>query len=187
MLIFNLSLHRCGAQSLNHLLTNSGIKCLHFVTEKIENTQYSNSFALWQDYKKSYIEEYQVFSDFPVPLFVDFLFDEFPNETYICFTRNRDDWAKSVQRHLQHQHKHGIKCYIDALFYKQYADVDDIFSMSIEESLTAHDRYYEKLASFGSRIHYIDLDNSSTICTQLSDIIGQPLPNLFPKRDYIGL
>lgn len=183
-MIFNLSLQRCGTQSFSKLLNDAGIGCLHFMDGDIRHTNYGNSLDLWADYKKTYIDEYMAFSDFPVPLFVDYLFKEYPDATYICFTRDKYKWAESVQRHLKHHKEHNVNCFVDALFYKQYANVDDIFSMSIEQLITAHDAYFDKLKPFNDKIQYVNMDDAPSICPTLSNILSVDLPENYPLVDY---
>lgn len=186
MMIFNLSLHRTGTQSFN-LLMSSQLKSLHFVRPGFVRN-FNNEDDLWQDYKQTYIDslDYTCFSDFPVPIFLEKLFDYYPSSKFIFFSRNKEKWVNSVEQHiaLEKIKQHNLS--IDEIFYKKYSSNTNIDQLTRADISQAYDNYHRKILDYKNRILFCNLDESNQLNTQrISRYLGIKFDRELSNVDYV--
>lgn len=95
--IFNIGLNRAGTNSLTAALNILGIPSIHYMShegqqilELVENNIKDNKNAF-----DSLDDTYQGFSDFAGELFLETIYNQYPNSKFIFTNRNPCDWIKS--------------------------------------------------------------------------------------------
>jgi hypothetical protein len=83
--IFGTGCHRTGTTSLNNALNILGFSSLH------------GAFELFDDPRHALLQEYDAFTDNPIPLLYKELDLSFPGSKFIHTIRPLEDWLKSVK------------------------------------------------------------------------------------------
>ncbi len=85
MKVFGTGLQRTGTMSLTKMLNEVGVKTLQFPA------------ALFEDIRHPIAQQYDGFTDFPVPLLYRQLDEAYPDSKFIHMFRNEEDWLQSVE------------------------------------------------------------------------------------------
>ena len=95
--IFNIGLNRAGTNSLTEALNILGIPTIHYISDEGQPL-----LQLAEDNIKdnknvfdSLDDVYQGFSDFAGELFLENIYNQYPNSKFIFTNRNPYDWIKS--------------------------------------------------------------------------------------------
>lgn len=125
MKVFSTGLQRTGTMSLTRALNRIGFRAKQFPKE------------LYQDIQHPIINEYDAFTDFPIPLLYQALDQAYPGSKFIHTIRDEDKWLKSVRwlfttgrikfnvtenNYAQtfHQHFYGTTHFDEAVFLTRY-------------------------------------------------------------------
>ncbi len=158
--MFGTGFQRTGTTSLNSALNILGIRSL------------DAPFALYENINDKCLDEYEGFTDNPVPLLYRELDKKFPGSRFIHTTRDTDEWLESVywlfsagKERFQwdsrpvinriHNELYGTTCFDEKIFRTVYEkhndDVASYFSSRPDDFLTIRittgDRW-EKICDF---------------------------------------
>lgn len=180
MKIFNLSLQRTATQSYYHFIRDK-VKSVHFVEDL---SDFSDGEELWKKYKTDYIDkDYVSFADTPIPYFADKLLENYPNAVFICFTRDKTDWIKSVLKLFSIPNKIVP---IDQLFYGKFAGITSESDLTADTISLAYDNYFKLLDKHKDKIHFIDLSLPNKVITRrLQAVTKIKFDNSFPTIDFL--
>jgi Sulfotransferase domain len=103
--IFVTSLHRCGTQSMDLFLQQSGFRTCHWPAH-YNQIDYQSRVADLEDQPdrvvdilRPMLEVFDAFSDVPIPAIYPTLDKTYPGSKFIAAYRNPFDWYRSVRRH----------------------------------------------------------------------------------------
>lgn len=88
--VFGIGLSRTGTTTLHLILEQLGFKSLHFVGELLNEPQWD------------ILNEYDAFTDSPIPLYYQQCDMRCPNSKFILTTRNREAWLASMKWMFSH-------------------------------------------------------------------------------------
>jgi hypothetical protein len=132
------------------------------------------------------MQDYTAFSDFPIPLFAEKIFEYYPDSCFICFDRPDQDWASSVMRLFESHIRLNENCTVDNLFYQKYCGVYDIKNINQSKLIEAKHNYYKLLNEHKEKITFISLnDSSEEILSVLNELTGLNFTGLYPTVDFL--
>jgi len=206
--VFGIGLSRTGTSSLTKLLEYNGLRTNHYSKELFVNGRKLSSqlefkpqlkYNLLQKYKLNrvrasmlafnvdkFLDNYQAFTDNPIPIFYKVLDKKYPKSKFICTIRDKYEWLESMEWLLKQGGALWRWNYIDyELIYKTYGTIrynksqllnafeahnedvfnyfrnrqDDLYILKIEDLITARNDLYEFLKIKNPRPGDIPLAN----------------------------
>lgn len=94
--IFGIGLSKTGTTTLNKALEILGFKSVHCPTDRTTFQE-----LLQGKYRLSVLNDYDAITDIVVSIYYAQFDKEYPNSKFILTVRNKQDWLKSIQQHIE--------------------------------------------------------------------------------------
>ena len=173
--IFGIGLQRTGTTSLYHAGKLLGLRAA------------PNAIDLFYDLHAPIIDQYDLFTDNPIPHLYQQIDQLYPNSKFILTTRPVDDWLASVEWLFTQEiptlpdHLQQIGSQIHTAFYGRDTFDETIFR---EEWHSYHDEAQTYFSSRPEDLLIIDLAQEKRPWSIISPFLGLPEPNTpFPHSN----
>ena len=193
--VINISMQRSATQSFDKFALAKGFYSKHYLSEE----EYLSLCSLdiksaWKEYLKL-ITPFEAISDTPIPLFIKNLYRQYPNESFVLFTRDPHDWANSVRNHLDYLYSvNRYHSKLDQLTYNVYMGKSiSIDNITENDFISIYNNYlsYSKEMAFKLGISIKEIELSSTSISenlnQIFDLVKPSDFKEFPLYDHLKI
>ncbi len=187
--IFVVSLHRCAAQSTELFLKKAGFKTCHWPAV-VDGIDYQSKIVGSETARAKIVktlrpvfDEFEAFSDVPLPALYKELDKAYPDAQFIAIYRNPFDWIRSVRRHCADR---PLDPYERVQYWHYVASKPEYLKeISDDVLLRMYWQHYNLLSTyFDGRPNFLLVDLSDREIGQRLSSFLNIAPLDFPRVDY---
>lgn len=189
MKVFVISLHRCGTQSTDLFMKNSGLNTCHWPAiingidyeGKIIGLEHDPDAVI--DVLRPALDQFDAVSDVPIPALYRQLNEMYPEAKFIAIYRDIEKWILSVRNHCENR---DFQPYERVLYWRYFEHHPQSLSELTDDQLKSmFNRHYNEIIKY-----FIAQDNlflgyltDPKISYKLSKFLAIPEAE-FPHVDY---
>lgn len=187
---FNISLHRCGTQSIHYLMNALGLNTKHW-PQMHGDVDFQNLVVgreddpdFVADCLRPLIDDFDTVSDVPICSIYEPLAKIYPDAKFIALNRPTNAWISSVRRHIGSR---PLDPFERAQYWK-YLDQrpSTLLEVGDDELAYMKVKHYKDIEKFFSNTNRIYIGNlgDESVGTEICRFLGFD-PRILPNQDYL--